>query len=566
MRVPLEGKTLEEGPWERCRVTGSGDCAAANAGWAIDSPVCGHGACFRCTGGKGIWLDEGELKRSAVPRNFVLQCVTNHRNPFKLLPGRDNKGKFYSEYPAPICPCCGVVVDDALEAKEKLEEESADPVGQNDLRLQHSKTHWAGLRGKIPVMPMDHRCRSRGLLHRRMNIVSNQLAATFLKVTFNARKRRLANALLERRKMMWRFPETKKKRAKTISAGNDARRLLSDSELLVGLFAIFYEETTSVINELRVESLASAADGNDNVRNEMPALVDAKVPEGTARKSAKGASGGVAKKAATKSAKKKSVMPVLSVKGKQVTEKEVAKYAKDRTKATAAGPKLGPVAPAPAPKTPANDADAASAARAAASPKSDVEVTDSSVEIEDDEMDELEEDEEVGGVATALKSWRTAIQYTSDIHAPITNHFDMTERKAHAEKCAASGKAWALAINDHTSNRASWQYVHDAFYHIYEDIMEHGAGDRNDDAILEKANRRKKRLGDRCTMRGGKNHSWWDRTIRVLEKIDGKKTGKYVKKTVSVVRNIGQAAQVQRLDMVAQICQAYRKSASELHH
>ena len=48
-----------------------------------------------------------------------------------------------------------------------------------------------------------------------------------------------------------------------------------------------------------------------------------------------------------------------------------------------------------------------------------------------------------------------------------------------------AGRAWALTISEHTSNRAMWQYVHDAYCHVHEDIMRHGTGDRNDDAILE---------------------------------------------------------------------------------
>ena len=43
---------------------------------------------------------------------------------------------------------------------------------------------------------------------------------------------------------------------------------------------------------------------------------------------------------------------------------------------------------------------------------------------------------------------------------------------------AETGRAWALAINEHTSNRSLWQYVHDAYAHIEEDILVHGTGDR----------------------------------------------------------------------------------------
>eukprot|EP00966_Prymnesium_polylepis_P243833 5639146-Prymnesium_polylepis.1 len=174
-------------------------------------------------------------------------------------------------------------------------------------------------------------------------------------------------------------------------------------------------------------------------------------------------------------------------------------------------------------------------------------------------MDEqLGEDEKVGGLATAVEVWLTAIRYMSDLHAPCKDHFDMAERKAHAEKCRASGQAWALAINEHTSNRALWQYVHDAFAHVHDDIMEHGFGDRNDDSILEKGNRRKKRLGDRCTMRGGKNNSRWTCDRRVAEKVDGVKTGRFIVKKVNRRANEGVAAYVQRLDLAAQICESTR--------
>ena len=85
------------------------------------------------------------------------------------------------------------------------------------------------------------------------------------------------------------------------------------------------------------------------------------------------------------------------------------------------------------------------------------------------------------------------MQQTSSPRTPTARRATLTrmqlERKAHADKCAASGRAWALTINEHTSNKSLWQYVHDAFAHVHEDIMEHGAGVRNDDAILEKGNR-----------------------------------------------------------------------------
>jgi ribosomal protein S18 acetylase RimI-like enzyme len=104
--------------------------------------------------------------------------------------------------------------------------------------------------------------------------------------------------------------------------------------------------------------------------------------------------------------------------------------------------------------------------------------------------------------------------------------------------------------------------VHDAYAHIEEDILVHGPGDRNDDAILEKGNRRKKRLGDRCVFRGGKNNGTCTYSIRVKEKVNGKWTGNYVKKQVTRRTVAGQAAQVQVLDMIAQIRESTRATAA----
>ena len=52
--------------------------------------------------------------------------------------------------------------------------------------------------GPLPLAPPAHR---------RMNAVSNALAATFLRLPFNEKQRLEANALLATHRMLWRFPE-----------------------------------------------------------------------------------------------------------------------------------------------------------------------------------------------------------------------------------------------------------------------------------------------------------------------------------------------------------------------
>ena len=126
----------------------------------------------------------------------------------------------------------GVTVDAALEERERQERENMTPSQLSKRDAEHMSTHCGGLHRRRPVMPTDNRNQSRGLLHRRMNIASNCIAATLLRVPFNEKKRIAANLFMDK-KMIWKCPEKAKRRAKTISAGNDARRLLSDDELLL---------------------------------------------------------------------------------------------------------------------------------------------------------------------------------------------------------------------------------------------------------------------------------------------------------------------------------------------
>lgn len=74
--------------------------------------------------------------------------------------------------------------------------------------------------------------------------------------------RKDANALLEKHRVLYRFPDAKKKRSKTISAGNDSRALFSDPSLLVGLFHIFWPDMTAA----DTAPLAAAARDADAVR------------------------------------------------------------------------------------------------------------------------------------------------------------------------------------------------------------------------------------------------------------------------------------------------------------
>lgn len=114
--------------------------------------------------------------------NFAYQCCTNHIDPYKLLPGNDANGVPWAHCPPPKCPHCHKTVDDALRAHEEVEWAAATTIAaRNDIIRRHAKEHAGGTRSRAPILPMDSRDRSRGVLHRRMNVASNCMLATFLR-------------------------------------------------------------------------------------------------------------------------------------------------------------------------------------------------------------------------------------------------------------------------------------------------------------------------------------------------------------------------------------------------
>ena len=144
------------------------------------------------------------------------------------------------------------------------------------------------------------------------------------------------------------------------------------------------------------------------------------------------------------------------------------------------------------------------------------EADDDDDEHEGAEVYDLEEDALVGGVETAIDIWVASIAYQEAAHAPVgteaVGDFDLEARRAYASKGQAAGKAWAEAVQRHAKNRASWQYVHRAYAHFYEDAMENGQRDTTDDSAHERGNRTSK-MYKNSVMQGGTN----DRTKTVQQ-------------------------------------------------
>ena len=135
-----------------------------------------------------------------------------------------------------------------------------------------------------------------------------------------------------------------------------------------------------------------------------------------------------------KAPKAKPVRAVIAPGGKKVQQEEVNEYAQRRRAAANAVGGSGDEA--------AETRAAALAAEEAAAHEeqghkdcaADAAV-DTSLDHEDDEMEELEEDEQVGGRMGAIEVWLTAIRYTAALHATVLNPFDKAAIRVHASKC-----------------------------------------------------------------------------------------------------------------------------------
>ena len=540
---------------------------AAHAGFAMDSPINRKGCCFRCLLEKCDWFNADKVK-TARRRNFVYQSVANHVNPFKRMPGFENE-------PPPKCLHCEETLTDAFCAADMAKWKEMSPQQQMKKRREHQAGHAGGQFLQQPLHVIDHRRRARSALHRRMNACANNIAVTFMSRPFNMKQRLRANLLLKRRGFLWKFPEqagTKERpqRAST-PTGNDARRFHTDAEVLVGLVQIFYDtddNDETILPELRAAANAAAHifDVEDD-QEHLPALETIQEEEETydfvaaaaaAKKSkprCKGKNKGKGK-AAPKGKKKRPVEDVVVGDGSAVTTATVTAYQKMRSTESRKRKEPAPAA-ADEEEPVADDVEG----------QADVAPDESILPDEETDVmqDTLEEDVRTGNVYSAVEVWRTSILHQADVHATIEDHFDMAQRRAYGEKGQASGRAWALAVQEHSNFKAPWQYIHDSFAHFLEDAMEHGAAERVDDSKLEKGNRRKKKLGLHCCFHGGTNRD--GATFRQRRKVhvykDGKRTGKFETTIRYSAANKGVSAQMQWLDLVGQTITAEKPSKEE---
>ena len=585
--------------------------------------------CFRCLAKKPSWTNAG-LCAQSPRRNLCYQLAANHRDPRALLAeaceaaGKPIEAATWRAAAPFKCPHCAVVVDGTLEAKEAKEWAEATESQRIIITRVHSKTHAGAMRGLRPVLPVDNRSRASSALHRRMNACGNNLVATFLKVPFNLKMRQQANALLAKCKLLWRFPEKKKKRA-SIPLGNDSRKFHSNKQLLVGLFEIFYPDELQEVQE-QLAALGKAAAQAANVRGDATAPAPAPAPAPTPappkapakRKEPMGAAvvmdDGIAltasdvqsyAKARVGLARTEQACAATATSSASTKEPKDMSVAELKDELRGMGHKLGRakqnelaawlaharIHGVPEEQRGNNKRSLPDAKRTCAKPTATVASEDEDegddegltagyeanddapaddlLADEDEDGDEdlipdLPEDCTCGGIATAIEVWLASVLHQEAVHVRILDNDDMEQRRAYGTKGQETGKRWARALSTHTSNAANWQYPHDSSAHFLEDSLEHGHADAVDDSILEKGNRRKKRLGDRCVFRGGTNEPGakftYERKVKVRDE-KGVWTGEMKTVTVSRTAVLGPAAQAQRLDFAAAWFEGRRKPA-----
>ena len=347
------------------------------------------------------------------------------------------------------CPHCGETVDDAFEAKERVCIANLLAAALKAAVKEHGDSHSGGNILEIPLCPHDHEWRARSVLHKRMNVTANNLAITFLKVDRRdnwpsaLRKRILGNAILKAVNSTWFFPEVKKKRA-SVPVGNMARMFITDPKVLPALFVIFYDEMTAAekasLGALVVATIAAAE------------VVGAAEAAAAPAPSAAATSG-----AKSKNAKKRAHIDEDDVGlpgGKACTSADVLAYKQARTKSTKAPvPVTAPApVPAPAPKTGRKSRAKAPHPAAAPAPTPPPPATDDATTDEEEdeeggntlhatelglseELEELDEDEVVGGASTAIDCWLTSILYLTALHQRVKNDWPGTdERKEYGSR------------------------------------------------------------------------------------------------------------------------------------
>ena len=180
LKVPRRHK--EGCPVECCHLKSGGDTAAAHAGWALFSPVApvgGRKVCFDCLAPAGDWTDRERIA-AAARRGFIYHGASNHVNIIGKLRAL---GKLPADTPDEHCPHCGLLITDAVEAAWLAKLAACEDDDERAQLLKEAAIECGGgVRGSLPVSPIENEDRAPSALHTRINVTGNCLGVTFLAV------------------------------------------------------------------------------------------------------------------------------------------------------------------------------------------------------------------------------------------------------------------------------------------------------------------------------------------------------------------------------------------------
>ena len=91
-----------------------------------------------------------------------------------------------------------------------------------------------------------------------------------------------------------------------------------------------------------------------------------------------------------------------------------------------------------------------------------------------------------GTYLTALRGVQTLLQLQLQLHVPWEDDAAGEERRKQGRLSKQKGRAWATALRRHCNGTAGHYYMHLAYEHLDELIIEHGPFQHGNDEILEK--------------------------------------------------------------------------------
>eukprot|EP00965_Chrysotila_dentata_P160307 5293340-Pleurochrysis_carterae.AAC.1 len=158
----------------------------------------------------------------------------------------------------------------------------------------------------------------------------------------------------------------------------------------------------------------------------------------------------------------------------------------------------------------------------------------------------------------------------------------MEERHRMGALNEEKGKAWALAVRNHTGvhtvalactyprragNTVASNYMHMSFAHLKELTLRHGMFSRVDDEILERDNRTTGRIRQNMLFWGGSSDpaqaAQTRHVMRPILDAEGQQTGEFSEVAVVRKRNPGQSEQFARLLLGRKLLRMARKQTQQ---